>query len=1028
MAVPTAKELQQHAEALALLVTGEAHFSRHDRLLYATDASLYQVEPLGIVIPRSISDVEKALHYCHQHTLPVLIRGGGTSLAGQCTNRAVVIDLSTWCARLLDIDWPHRQCRVEPGIELDTLNRNLRSRWHAQGARKSASGGKNGKGLWFAPDVATARQATIGGMINNNSAGTHSIRYGHTVDHVAGVQLLLADGGRLQLFQGAAERDQRVQSISQQVAEIVTASANLIRTRYPKITRRVNGYCLDRILTQIEACTPGTLDQLNLAHLICGSEGTLGVVTEATLNLVERPAHTGLALIAFDSLEQAVHAVQDLLITEPSAIELLDDLVMQLAAGNRKHKHDLHLMPTLAGRGKRRGKRDRPSALLYVEYFADSKEELAEKLTGVDRHFASNQLVRTAVRLCVKPAEIEQAWGLRKAGEPLLHGIPGLKKPITFVEDTAVSPEVLPDFVRDFRSIVETHGTRAASYAHASVGCLHVRPLLNLHLEADRRHMIRIGEEVCDLVKRYGGSLSGEHGDGRARSPLLERYFGPELIQVFKQIKAVFDPGNRLNPGNIVSPEPADIHLRVSPNNHPVTVPDCDTCFSYEDQGGWPHAMELCNGAGVCRKPQAAGGTMCPSYMATRLERDSSRGRANALRLAMTGQLKNDAGTDASPWNDPSVLGILKLCLSCKACKTECPSNVDVARYKAEYEAQSDRVGRRPTGARKLFGNVNKHYRRGAAMAPIANWFLNTKTGRGLINRKADIAPQRSLPRFSKPAHTILARKQGKAGRIAGKDAPTVLLYLDCFTAYTEPDVAVATFEVLTRLGYRVAVPRIPCCGRAMISQGLLDQAMRQVSKAASSLMDQIGRTGAVAVVIPEPSCLAAIHDEWQSLKNLDVGHEQLARLAGVCMLPEEFISRRWEDHPRPFTIDRHAPAVTKIKTVALHGHCHQKALWSTADTHDVLGRVLTPAGINVREMDTGCCGMAGAFGYQADHYRLSMQIGDLALFPQVRSFDPSTSRIVAPGTSCRQQILDGTGRHADHPIVLLNDILSSPS
>lgn len=1021
MAAPSARELEKHAEALALLVSGEVRFARHDRLLYATDASPYQVEPLGVVVPRSVADIEKALHYCHQHKLPVLARGGGTSLAGQCTNQAVVIDVSTWCARLLDVDWPHRQCRVEPGIELDTLNRALLGRWRSRAG--SRSGPEVGRPLWFGPDVATARQATIGGMINNNSAGTHSIIYGHTVDHVAGLQILQADGARLQFFEGAAERDQKVRPISRQIADIVTRNAKLIRDRFPKTKRRVSGYCLDRILDEIEASTPGTLDKLNLAHLICGSEGTLGVVTEATLHLVERPDCVGLAVISFDSLDEAVHAVPELLTSGPSAVELLDDLIIELASGNRKHRQDLELLPRLAGRGKRRGKHDLPSAVLYVEYFADSREALAERLTALERHCASNQLIRTAVRLVVHPSQIEQAWGLRKAGEPLLHGIPGLRKPITFVEDTAVSPHLLPEFVREFRAIVEGHGTRAAFYAHASVGCLHVRPLLNLHDEKDRLHMIEISEQVCDLVKRYGGVISGEHGDGRVRSPLLERYFGPELIRVFGQIKAVFDPAHRLNPGNIVDPEPADIHLRVQPGDTPAVVPDCDTYFDYDDQGGWPHAIELCNGAGVCRKPQAAGGTMCPSYMATRQERDSTRGRANALRLAMTGQLRTAAG-GPSTWNDEGVLDVLDLCLSCKACRTECPSNVDVARYKAEYQAQSDRAGRRVSAARRLFGNVGKHNRRGSALRFLSNRLLKTKTVRHFINQKGNIAPQRPLPQFTRSVFSMIRGRQRGARRSLGSDAPTVLLYLDCLTAYTEPEVGVSAFEVLTKLGYRVAVPRIPCCGRTMLSQGLLDQATRQVSQAASALINQVGRTGASAVVIPEPSCLAAVRDEWQSLKHIAAGRDQLARLITLCMLPEELVAQRWDRHPIPASTNSEAMSSGRIRSVVLHGHCHQKALWSTAETLSALIRVLQPAGVDIRELQTGCCGMAGAFGYSADHYRVSMQIGELALFPQVRELDRTVTRILAPGTSCRQQILDGTGRHAQHPIVLLNDVL----
>jgi len=1076
-----------HSHRLSELINGEVRFARADRLLYATDASLYQVEPIGVVVPANLDDVARTLEYCRAHGLPVLPRGAGTSLAGQCVNQAVVIDFSVWCNRLLDVDEAGRTCRIEPGVVLDELN-------HEVGLR---TGGR----LWFGPDVATSRHANLGGMIGNNSSGTRSIMYGRTVDHVLSITARLADGEEHSFRQGAGRDDSRIGELTQQIAGIVLPIADLIRERFPKTKRRVNGYNLDLILDQIERSTPGTLDCVNLAALLCGSEGTLAITTEATLRLVDRPQCTGLVIASFDSLNEAVAAVNPILETNPSAVELLDDLLLQLASDHREYKPIVdRLPPAPSGRSA--------SAVLYIEYFGDSVDEV---IGAVDR---LDSIVPVRSRKTYhETSDKESAWALRKAGEPLLHGIAGERKPIAFIEDTAVDPEHLPDFVAELRALIESHGTRACFYAHASVGCLHVRPLLDPHDERDLHTMREMARQVTDLVKRYHGALSGEHGDGRVRGPLLERFYGPEIVEAFRQIKALFDPENRLNPGNIVrglshssefidaeslrshrlktcatacgtfsEPEPMTMHLRVRPNDQFVSVDDqIETQFDYGGDCGFAHAVELCNGAGVCRKkavlPNA--GTMCPSYMATLDEGQSTRGRANLLRLALTGQLNQklpdsesvrfnrsaslrshrlktcatahglktcssdrdrlEACPTAGRWNDPDVLGALDLCLSCKACKSECPSGVDLARLKAEYLSQSYReAGSVPMRAR-ILGRIDRINRLGSAVAPLSRLLMNVGPIRGLVGRVLGLASERSLPDFARSIHRNVVSYSERAttvrewsGKEIGSTAsfsrllsgrlvePVVILYADCFSAYNEPNVALSVVHVLEAFGYRVVVPRVPCCGRAMISMGLLDEARRSAQRAARMLLETVDRTDAVGIVVPEPSCLASIHDEWLALR-LGIERCDLEHLAEISSLPEQFVEDRWTLHPhipRAFQSE-----IASGKRVALHGHCHQKSLWGVESSAALLQRLLGADRVDV--LDTGCCGMAGAFGFFREHYDLSMEIGELSLFPAVRDMDVDLVTVLTPGTSCRHQIRGGTGVVAVHPIEFVDSLIT---
>jgi FAD/FMN-containing dehydrogenase/Fe-S oxidoreductase len=969
------------AALLAVLrrqVRGTLRFTDHDRLLYATDASLYQVTPLGVICPADADDLQAAVRVCAERRVPMLPRGGGTSLAGQCTNGAVVLDVSPSLRAITDIDSATRTVHAQAGATLDEINRHL---------LKATSG----RPLFFAPDPATAAQASVGGCIGNNAAGTRSIKYGRTSENVAAVDVILADGERVTLRRGATHP--RAVELATRVAGVVLAHAALIRQRFPKTIRRNAGYGLDLILQQLDAgVAPADLD---LTGLLCGSEGTLAITVGATLKLHPLPLARGMAVASFPTVGSAIDVVAAINASGATAVELLDEVVLAAAANNRECQPYLSRLPPIDGNS--------PAAVLQVEYEAvESTDELQAAFARLSAVLPPG----TPTAFYPGGQGVADLWALRKAAEPLLHSIgggpDGRRKPHTFVEDNAVPVERLGEFVRGFRQIVERHGTTAAYYAHASVGVLHVRPLIDLHASADRDALRGIAADVADLARECGGVMSGEHGDGRVRGPLLHRLYGPELMAAFAQVKAIFDPHHLLNPGNIVSPGPVESitqNLRIERQRLGQQLDAVDTYFDYADQHGLGGAVEMCNGAGVCRK--TAGGTMCPSYRATLDERHSTRGRGNALRLAVTGQFGHDA---APRWDDPGTIETLDLCLSCKACKSECPSNVDVARLKAEYTAQRYRTTG-PTLQARLFGHV-RTLNRWASVAPgLANAVVGFGPVRAVMNRLLNLSPRRSLPPFARSLRSRFGRRPRTAS-----DRPRVVLYEDCFTGFNEPHIAVAAVELLERLGYEVLLPRVGCCGRAMISTGLLPDAMAAAERTLGVLAPHLEDPWVKAVLFLEPSCWSSVADDWLQLKLGDASRSRARQLADKAMLAEHFVSRFWPEHPiRPADVE---PMSTPL---VLHGHCHQKALLGEASSADALRRVSS----NVTVLPTGCCGMAGSFGFTQDRYELSMKIGEGSLFPLVRDAN-ADAVIVAPGTSCRHQIHDGTSRRAVHPIEVL--------
>ena len=995
------------ARDLTNAIAGEVRLGDHDRMLYATDASLYQVEPLGVVIPANVDDAVEAVRFCAKHSLPILPRGGGTSLAGQCTNRAIVLDLSVNCRQILAVDSATKTCRVEPGITVDDLNDELACR---KGPESS---------LFFAPDPATSRIANIGGCVGNNAAGARSILFGRTSESLLALDVCLADGARVTLDQGAALRDPRVRTLSLRVLDVVRKNAAAIDERFPKTVRRNAGYALDMILAQVRSLADeDALARMNLAHLLCGSEGTLAVTLGATLNLHDRPRAKGLAVLGFDSLEAAIDLVTPILATKPSAIELLDDTVVDLARANAEYSRYVDLMPAPT--------QGVLKAVLYVEYFADSVETIKANFQHLSRITPG-----VAAQFHTDSAAMLNAWKLRKAGEPLLHGVPGARKPITFVEDNAIPVENLPTFVRELKKIVAAQGTFAAFYAHASVGVLHVRPLIDIHDLDDRVRMRTIAVQTADLARSLGGVMSGEHGDGRVRGPLLERFFGTELLGAFREIKSIFDPHNLLNPGNIVEPRAIESMtelLRVEPNKgRPTSAPaGLETYFDYHDQHGFDGAVEMCNGAGVCRKKQ--GGTMCPSYMATLDERHSTRGRGNALRLAITGQLKAiadsqppnlevRAASKPSVWNDAGTIETLNLCLSCKACKTECPSNVDISRLKSEYTAQRYKESGTPLKAR-FFAMIRTLNAIGSRTPRIANWVNSTAPARAMVNQLLGIHPKRSLPKFARGLDRAwLDRVNNRANNQSRPSTQNhmtatkkVVFFGDCFSMYNEPAIGIAAKRLYEACGYEVILANVGCCARPHISLGLLPEAIVTADATLNALMPYVIDPDVAAVLVAEPSCLSAFKDDWMQLK-LRTPIAQRKALAAKSHLVEHFLDTAWDSHPIKPTFASYKGS----GPLMLHGHCHQKALWGAQTSASPLNRIPNS---NVQTLDSGCCGMAGSFGYTNDRFDLSMRIGELVLFPALRNAPAAT--LAAPGTSCRHQVHDALDRAAKHPIEIL--------
>jgi FAD/FMN-containing dehydrogenase/Fe-S oxidoreductase len=950
---------------LAAAVDGEVRFDRVSRALYSTDASVYQIEPRGVVIPRSAEAVAQAVTVAARHGVPITPRGGGTSQAGQAIGAGLVLDTSKHLNRILEINPDEKWARVQPGVVLDELNAELRP-----------------FNLRFAPDVSSASRATVGGMMANNSSGARSVLYGKTIDHVREQHVVLSDGRLAHLRPlTAAQLDATRQgdSIEARAARTIPAlglrHAAEIERRFPKVLRRVGGYNLDEFVDSSRA--------VDLSRIMVGSEGTLGFIVEARIGLVTLPASKAVLTVECDELLDALGATPLILKHGPSAVEVMDDFILRHAQGHAVLD------------AQRRSMIDRDgSALLCVEFYGDRAGDLVERMDAVERDLKGAG-VDCRCRQVVDPAAQQRIWSFREAALGLSTAMKSDGKAISFVEDTAVAPEKLRDYIARFVRIVERHDTVAGVYAHASVGCLHVRPVVNLKTARGVATFEAIANEVADLVLEFGGALSGEHGDGLVRGAFNERMFGPELYQAFREVKRTFDPNGLFNPGRIVDTPPITSHLRFGAG---YETPNPVTFFDYSDHGGYGRAVEMCSGVGLCRKKRE--GTMCPSYMVTQDEAHSTRGRANVLRLAMTGRM-GEAGL-----SDQGVHEVLDLCLECRACKSECPVGVDVAKFKSEFLAGYwDRHGR--SASAQVFGNARSAAEWGSRLAPFSNAIAGSAPAKWLAETAFGIDRRRALPQFTR--QTLRKRVAARRSTVA---SPRALLFADTFTEFEEPEIGIAALEVLDAAGLGGRLAPNVCCGRPLISQGLLREARKQAAANVHALYD-LAVAGA-AIVFVEPSCLSAVREDAPGLLRGEL--QRRARVvAGASVLFEEYLERELAAGRAQLQL-MSGPA-----NVRLHPHCHQRSMGLAAPAKALLSRI--PAA-HVTDLEAGCCGMAGSFGYAHDHYDVSRAIGERKLLPAARALDEH-STLVAGGTSCRHQVKHFAGVRAVHPAVLLRSLLA---
>lgn len=952
--------------------TGEVLFDLFSRGRYATDASHYQMMPRGVVVPRSMEQARNAVQIAIDENVPVTARGGGTSQCGQTINSGLIVDCSKHLNKIIDLDVPGRRCTVEPGIVLEELNRQLKPH-----------------GLWFPVDVSTGSRATLGGMTGNNSCGGRSLRYGTTRDNVIAMEAMLADGrqahfGEVRSDLSDLPKSHPLKSQFQQLVDIGRREADEVAARVPKVQRRVGGYNVDALVAPAGPSSP-----VNLAHLLIGSEGTLAFTTAIELKLWPVMGRRGVGVCHFGSFFRAMDAAQHIVKLKPIAVELVDDTMIGLA-----RKISI-FEPTL-----RTAVRGEPAALLLVEFAEDEAEnairlkQLADLMADLGFAWDKNGESYGGVVEVFDPSLQQALTDLRTSGLNIMMSMRDARKPVSFVEDCAVPLEHLAEYTSRLTDVFERHGTRGTWYAHASVGCLHVRPVLNLRLDKDVKAMRAIAEEAFEMVRAYKGSHSGEHGDGLVRSEFHEQMFGPRLARTFEEIKDAFDPRKLLNPGKIVRPPRFDTRelFRLHPGYAPANFkPVLDWSDYPGTPGGIVGAAEMCNNNGACRKLQA--GAMCPSYRVTRNERDVTRGRANTLRLALSGQLGADA-LESEP-----LAEAMKLCVSCKACRRECPTGVDMARFNIEVKAA--RAARRGISLRDRLVAYLPRY---APLARRMPWLFNARDtvpgAKWITEKMLGISASRTLPRWRSDVFS--------ASDMATTDAngPEVVVWADTFNRYFDREIIDDAMLVLGAAGYHVhlAQPgdgsdRPLCCGRTFLSAGLVAKAQEELQRSLA-VLEPFARRG-VPIIGLEPSCLLTFRDE---ALRLGLGHAA-ELVSQQTFLLEEFLSREAQDGRLEL------PLASIADKAMLHGHCHQKSFGVMGAIETTLNLV---PGLDVQVVESSCCGMAGAFGYQAETVEVSRAMGELSLLPAVRNA-PEKALIIADGTSCRHQIADGSGRQALH-------------
>jgi FAD/FMN-containing dehydrogenase/Fe-S oxidoreductase len=974
------KELLQQ---LAATLEGEFFTDDTMRTLYATDASAYREMPLAVALPKNEEDIKKLIHFARLHHTSLIPRTAGTSLAGQVVGNGIVVDVSKYFTRILEFNKEERWVKVQPGVIRDELNMFLRPH-----------------GLFFGPETSTANRAMIGGMVGNNSCGSNSIVYRSTREHLLEVKALLSDGSEAS-FRATSLEDFHAKCEGESLEAIVYRTTRSllgnydnqveIRKEFPKKTveRRNTGYAVD-LLADMAPFTAGGPD-FNFCTLIAGSEGTLAFLTEIKLNVVPLPPkEAGLLCVHFHSIDESLRANLIALKYRPNASELIDHYILECTKNNIEQQKNRFFV------------QGDPGAILVIEYARESRAEVETIAKQVEDEMRAAGLGYHFPLLFGE--DTKKIWTLRKAGLGLLGNLPGDDKAVPVIEDTAVDVQDLPAYIAEFNEILKKYGLYSVHYAHAGSGELHLRPIINLKTEQGNKLFRAIAEEIATLVKKYKGSLSGEHGDGRLRGEFIRQMVGERNYGLMKEIKKSWDPQGIFNPNKIVDTPPMNTMLRYTPGQH---TPEFKTIFRFYNQDVLQHA-EQCNGSGDCRKTHLSGGTMCPSYMATRDEKDTTRARANILREFLTHSPK------INRFDHEEIKEVMDLCLSCKGCKSECPSNVDVAKLKAEFLQHYYDAHGVPFRSR-LIANFNSSARLGSVAPWVYNFFMTAPGVNKLVKSFSGFHTRRSMPTLYRT--TLLnwykrrRVKKGNGSTATGKK--TLYLFCDEFTNFNDTEIGIKAIQLLERLGYEVVIPEHVESGRAWLSKGLLRKARKIANRNIELLSPLI--TAHTPLVGIEPSAILTFRDEYIDLAD-DDRFETAKAIARHVFTFEEFIAReieKGEIRSEQFT--------TANKSIRLHGHCQQKALSSVASSVKAL---TLPKNYSVQIIPSGCCGMAGSFGYEKEHYEVSMKIGELVLFPAVRSAADDVI-IAAPGTSCRHQVKDGTGRKALHPIEILFDALA---
>jgi len=959
-------------------LSGELHHDHLLKVLYATDASVYRELPLAVALPKNNQDLKTLIQYATENNTSLIPRAAGTSLAGQCVGDGIVVDISKHFTKIIEFNQEEKWIRVQPGVIRDELNAFLKPH-----------------GLFFSPITSTANRAMVGGMVGNNSCGTTSIVYGSTREHVLEMKTILSDGSEVifgkmtrEEFLGKLKLESLEGKLYQHVFEVLQSEENKnnIHTHFPKATihRRNTGYALDYLLNSEMFSESDKL--FDFCKLLCGSEGTLAFTTEVKLDLDDLPLPCNVVLAAhFNSIDASLRATQIAMRHQPTACELMDKIILDCTKENIEQNKNRFFVE------------GDPQGVLMVEFRGTTTLDAENQANKLIEDLKNNNL---GYAFPIIPAEkTKQVWQLRSAGLGLLANIPGDKKATTCIEDTAVAIEDLPEYIAEFSEMMEGFGQRSVYYAHAGAGEIHLRPILNLKKSEDVEQFFQISKASAELVKKYQGSLSGEHGDGRVRAEFIPLMVGEENYQLFCNIKHTWDPNNIFNPGKIVNAAPMNTSLRYEREQPAIEI---ETVLDFSNEGGILRAAEKCNGSGDCRKLPVSGGTMCPSYQATRNEKDTTRGRANTLREFLTNNQKEN------PFDHPEIKEVMDLCMSCKGCTSECPSNVDMSSLKAEFLHQYYQTNGVPLRAR-AFAYINDLNRLGSFFPKIYNFFLTNSFFSGVAKRVLGVASERSLPTI----HSTSLRKWFQQKFInERKTQGVVYLFCDEFTNWNDTEIGIKSLKLLAALGYEVKMVDHPESGRAAISKGLLNRAQKLARQNVSIFSKII--TAESPLIGIEPSAILSFRDEYPRLveKSEVVKAKDLGK---NCFLIDEFISN--EIKKGKITAD----SFTKEKKeILLHGHCHQKALSNLEDTVWLLS---LPENYSVEVIPSGCCGMAGSFGYEKEHYEVSQQVGDLVLFPKVKNAKREVE-IVAPGTSCRHQIFDGTGRKVKHPVEILFEAL----